>query len=149
MVLATDVHTIAAYCLPPMTNDIGLSTESRESPWNKVQPEAVRKFFKRAELVSDQENDFELRSSSLTREAETEGVDFEHFAATDDEVGTSTEPDPQTIFQTIVAEAGMSLEGSTARDDAEEGSDNETEIIQKLKEEDVGRIIVQLKCFAL
>ncbi|CDW53419.1 hypothetical protein TTRE_0000168401 [Trichuris trichiura] len=61
----------------------------------------------------------------------------------DDELATSTEPDPQAIFQSILAEAGLSPE-----DDVEAESENETEMVQKLKEEDVGRVLLQLKCFA-
>ncbi|KFD45819.1 hypothetical protein M514_13300 [Trichuris suis] len=118
------------------------------SSWNKLQPEAIRKCFRRAGFVRDQEDDVELRPDSLTREAEIEGVDFQNFVAIDDEVTTSTEPGPQAIFQSILAEAGVSLEASSAGDDAEEESDDETEMVQKLKEEDVGRLLAQLRCFA-
>ncbi|KFD65021.1 hypothetical protein M514_22738 [Trichuris suis] len=38
------------------------------SCWNKVQPEAVRKCFRRAGFVKDQEDDVELRPDSLTRD---------------------------------------------------------------------------------
>ncbi|KFD61452.1 hypothetical protein M514_26348 [Trichuris suis] len=69
------------------------------------------------------------------------GVDFEDFVAIDDEVATSTEPDPQAVYQSILAEAGMSVEASSAGDDAEEESDDETEMVQKLKGEDVGRML--------
>ncbi|CDW60988.1 Related to protein CS029, probably involved in pr e-mRNA splicing [Trichuris trichiura] len=75
-------------------------------------------------------------------------VDFEDFVALDNEVATSTEPDLQAIFQSILAEAGMSVEASSARDDAKEESDNEMEMVQKLKEEDVVRMLAELKCFA-
>ncbi|KFD64300.1 hypothetical protein M514_23584 [Trichuris suis] len=118
------------------------------SSWNKVQPEAIRKCFRRAGFVRDQEDDVELRPDNPTREAEIEGVDFEDFVAMDDEVATSTEPDPQAIIQSILAEAGMSVEASSAGDDAEEESDDETEMVQKLKEEDVRRMLAQLRCFA-
>ncbi|CDW54765.1 hypothetical protein TTRE_0000303501 [Trichuris trichiura] len=63
------------------------------------------------------------------------------ITTTDDEVATSTELDPQAIFQSILAEAGMSVEASSAGDDTEEESDNKTEMVQKLKEEDVGRML--------
>ncbi|KFD47718.1 hypothetical protein M513_11396 [Trichuris suis] len=99
------------------------------SSWNKVQPEAIRKCFRRAGFVRDQEDDVELRHDSPTREAEIEAVDFADFVAIDDEVATSTEPDPQAIFQSILAEAGMSVEASSAGDDAEEESDDETEMV--------------------
>ncbi|KFD59806.1 hypothetical protein M514_28024 [Trichuris suis] len=56
-------------------------------------------------------------------------VDFEDFVAIDDEVATSTEPDPQAVYQSILAEAGMSVEASSAGDDAEEKSDDETEMV--------------------
>ncbi|KFD60384.1 hypothetical protein M514_27430 [Trichuris suis] len=118
------------------------------SSWNKLQPEATRKCFRRAGFVRDQEDDVELCPDGLTREAEIEGVDFEDFVAIDDEVATSTEPDPQAVYQSILAEAGMSVEASSAGDDAEEESDDETEMVQKLKEEDVGRMLAQLRCFA-
>ncbi|KFD65020.1 hypothetical protein M514_22737 [Trichuris suis] len=117
------------------------------SCWNKVQPEAVRKCFRRAGFVKDQEDDVELRPDSLTREAEIEGVDFQNFVVIDDEVTSSTEPNPQAIFQSILAEAGVSVEASSSGDDAEE-SDDETEMVQKLKEEDVGRVLAQVSCFA-
>ncbi|KFD65107.1 hypothetical protein M514_22687 [Trichuris suis] len=98
-------------------------------------------FKERAGFVRDQEDDVELRPDSPTREAEIEGVDFEDFVAIDDEVATSTEPDPQAVYQSILAEAGMSVEASSAGDDAEEESDDETEMVQKLKQEDVGRML--------
>ncbi|CDW59322.1 Armadillo repeat-containing protein 6 [Trichuris trichiura] len=94
--------------------------------------------------IRDEEDNVELQPDSPTREAETEGVDFENFVAIEDEVATSTEPDPQALFQTILAEAGMSVETSCAGDQAEEESDNETEMVQKLKEEDVGRMLAQM-----
>ncbi|CDW59844.1 hypothetical protein TTRE_0000818501 [Trichuris trichiura] len=98
---------------------------------------------RRAGFVRDEEDHVELRPDSPTPEVEIEGVNFEDFVSMDDELATSTEPDPQTIFQSILAEAGLSPE-----DDVEEESENETEVVQKLKEEDVGRVLAQLKCFA-
>ncbi|KFD50098.1 hypothetical protein M513_09058 [Trichuris suis] len=62
------------------------------SSWNKLQPEATRKCFRRAGFVRDQEDDVELCPDGLTREAEIEGVDCEDFVAIDDEVATSTNP---------------------------------------------------------
>ncbi|CDW61097.1 hypothetical protein TTRE_0000952501 [Trichuris trichiura] len=113
------------------------------SSWNKVQPEAIRKCFRRAGFVRDEEDHVELRPDSPTPEVEIEGVNFEDFVSMDDELATSTEPDLQAIFQSILAEAGLSPE-----DDVEEESENEKEMVQKLKEEDVGRVLAQLKCFA-
>ncbi|CDW60189.1 hypothetical protein TTRE_0000855001 [Trichuris trichiura] len=100
--------------------------------------------FKRAGFVRDEEDHVELWPDSPTPEVEIEGVNLEDFVSTDDELATSTEPDPQAYFQSILAEAGLSPE-----DDVEEESENETEeMVQKLKEEDVGRVLAQLKCFA-
>ncbi|KFD45854.1 hypothetical protein M513_13267 [Trichuris suis] len=109
------------------TNSQRKTAES--SSWNKLQPEATRKCFRRAGFVRDQEDDVELRPDSPTREAEIEGVDFEDFVAIGDEAATSTEPDPQAVYQSILAEAGMSVEASSAGEDAEEESDDETEVV--------------------
>ncbi|KFD45505.1 hypothetical protein M513_13612 [Trichuris suis] len=73
----------------------------------------------RSLALKDQEDDVELRPDSPTREAEIEGVDFEDFVAIGDEAATSTEPDPQAVYQSILAAAGMSVEASSAGDDAE------------------------------
>ncbi|CDW57961.1 hypothetical protein TTRE_0000626201 [Trichuris trichiura] len=90
-----------------------------------------------------------LSSDLIVRhEAEIEGVNFEVFFAIDDELATSTVPNPHAIFQSILAEAGISVEASSAGDDAEEESDNETEMVQKLKKEDIRRMVAQLRCFA-
>ncbi|CDW59709.1 hypothetical protein TTRE_0000804901 [Trichuris trichiura] len=86
--------------------------------WNKVQPEAMIKCFRRAEFIRDEEGDVDLQANSLTREAEIERVDFKDFVAIDDEATSSTETDPQAIFQSILAEAGMSVKASSAGDDA-------------------------------
>ncbi|KFD51206.1 hypothetical protein M514_07970 [Trichuris suis] len=42
----------------------------------------------------------------------------------------------------------MSVEASSGGDDAEGESDDETEMVQNLKEEDVRRMLAQLRCFA-
>ncbi|CDW58954.1 hypothetical protein TTRE_0000728301 [Trichuris trichiura] len=115
------------------------------SSWNNVQSEAIRKCLRKGGCVKD---DVKLRPDSPTRDAEIEGADFDDFVAIDDEVATSTEPDPQAIFQFILDEAGMSVEASSAGDDAEKESDSETEMVQKLNEEHVGCMLTQLKCFA-
>ncbi|CDW55944.1 hypothetical protein TTRE_0000421801 [Trichuris trichiura] len=78
----------------------------------------------------DEEDDVELQPDSPTREAEIEEADFEDFVVIDDEVATSTEPDPQVIFQSMLSEARMSVKASSTGGDAEE-SDDETEMVKK------------------
>ncbi|CDW59543.1 hypothetical protein TTRE_0000788001 [Trichuris trichiura] len=104
-------------------------------------------FIMRAGFARSEEDDVELRPDSPTSEVEIEGVNFKDFVAMDDEFATSTEPDPEAIFQSILAEEGMSVKANRAGE-AEEESDNETEMVQKLKEENVGRMLAQLECFA-
>ncbi|CDW60600.1 hypothetical protein TTRE_0000898901 [Trichuris trichiura] len=60
---------------------------------------------------------------------------------TNDGVATSTTPDQQAIFQTILSETGMSVKANSVGDDAEEENDNDMETVQKLKEEEVGRML--------
>ncbi|CDW59343.1 hypothetical protein TTRE_0000767501 [Trichuris trichiura] len=53
------------------------------SSWNKVQPEALRKCFKRAGFFTDQDNNVEHQPGSLIHKAEVEAADFEDFIAMD------------------------------------------------------------------
>ncbi|KFD63849.1 hypothetical protein M514_23997 [Trichuris suis] len=80
--------------------------------------------------------------------AEFEGVDLEGFVAVDDEVATCSEPDPEAVFQAILTEVRDSVKVREAADEPEEASEDDTEMAETLKEEDVRHLIMQLKSFA-
>lgn len=120
------------------------------SAWNKVKQTTITNCFKKAGFVtaatSVQEDELPLSPLPVF-----DGVCFEDYVTMDDKLATCVEPDPEAIFNEILSATNHSEDSKVQEIDSEEEddpSDDETEKHPTVKEDDVKRIMEQLKDFA-